>query len=121
MFPAIETPAQKRTAIVDGATRGAQINAFTVVFRGEEKDRVAGIRVSGDPNLVRRHIVALVWMEEQRLAAPAAFRATRAGHFRLVVRRQLSFYTGTKYEKFRAKPSAAGHPGGRTTLGRVPA
>jgi hypothetical protein len=83
VFPAVETAAQMRAAIIDRASRGAEVHAFPVLLRGKKKNRIAGIGVRADPNLVGLHGVTLRRMQKERLIAPAAFDTTPARDFRL--------------------------------------
>jgi len=90
VFPAVETAAQKGTAVVNRASRWTEVHTFAVCLGGKEKDRITGLGVFGDTDLVGFEIIALRRMQEERLLAPATFGATVAGNFRPAVHRTAS-------------------------------
>ena len=88
MLAAIETAAQKGAAIVDRASRSAEIHALTVRFSGEQKYRIPRRRVRHDTMAVPLDFVSLFRVENKTLIAPAALRAPVAGHASLFVWKQ---------------------------------
>jgi hypothetical protein len=64
MFPAVEGAAQKRPAIINGASRGTEIHARAVLICRKKIDWLAAILIGQDPELVRLHIVSLLRMEK---------------------------------------------------------
>lgn len=87
MLAAIETAAQERPPVVDGATLRPQIDAGAVAG-GEEIDRIT-FTVRKHLVLVRRDIIAMVRMEEEALIAAAAFDTVATRNVGLVSGRQI--------------------------------
>ena len=80
MFAAIEGAAEERAALVDGAAGGTEVDTLTVGFCGEEKDGRACFGMSRDAGLVGIDVIALRWMQQERLIGLAAFGAGVAGN-----------------------------------------
>ena len=89
MLPAVETPAQQGAAIIDRASRSAQIHALTVRLGGEQKDPIPrpGIRHNAMP--VRLDFVSLIRVQNKTLITSAALCAPVAGHPGLFVQLQI--------------------------------
>lgn len=87
VLAAIETAAQERSPVVDGATRRPQVDARTVTG-GKQVYRIA-FAVGQHLVLIRLHVVTMVGMEEKTLIAAAAFDALATGNVGLVGGRQI--------------------------------
>ena len=79
MLAAVEGPAKEWAALVNRASRGAEIDAGAVLFGGEKIDRISGSRVGKHLKLVRVHVIALLRVQKKALIAFAAFGAGVAG------------------------------------------
>jgi len=76
--------------MVNSAARRAEIHAVAVRLGGKQVYRIARRLVGQDVVPVRFHFVAVFWMKEKTLIAPAAFCAAVAGYFGLSVGEQTS-------------------------------
>jgi hypothetical protein len=76
MFPAIETSAQMRTPLVDGAPCVAEIDALAPFVRGQNEDGLAVLTMTRNRVLVGFHIVSQFGVQNQALTAPATFGAS---------------------------------------------
>ena len=85
MLPAIEAPAQQRAAIVDGASRRAQIHALAVRLGGEQEQRIPRRLVRHHPMPVLFDLVAVFRMKKEPLIASTALGAAVTGHVGLSV------------------------------------
>ena len=90
MFPAVETAAKQGSSIVDGAAGWPQVDAGTFCRRGQQEYAFPAFPHSGGM-FVGFDIVAEFGVQEQALAAFAAFRATPAGYFGFFHWRQTPF------------------------------
>ena len=88
MLPAIETPAEKGAAIIDRASRRAQIHALTVRIGGKQEHRIPSRLIPRDAMPVRLYFVALFWVKKEALIASTALRAPIAGRVGLSVGEQ---------------------------------
>ena len=80
MLPAVETPTEERAAIIDRASRGAEIHALTVRIGGKHEYRIPRRLICQNVMPIRLHIVALFRVKKQTLIAFATLGACIAGH-----------------------------------------
>ena len=85
MLPAVETPAEERAAIVDGASRWAEIYAVTVRIGGKQEYRVFRPRICQNLMAIRLDIVALFRVKKETLITFATLGARVTGHVSLTV------------------------------------
>lgn len=85
MLPAIETPAEERTAIIDRASRWAEIYAVTVRIGGKQEYRIPRRLIYQNVMSIRLHVVALFRVKKETLIAFATLGARVAGHVSLTV------------------------------------
>lgn len=88
MLPAIETPAEQRTAVVNRASRSALIHALTIGFGGKQKYWLSRRRIRKGTMPVLLHIVTLFGMQEEALITSTALGAIAAWHISLSVWQQ---------------------------------
>jgi len=85
VLPAIEASAQEGTAIIDRASRSAEIHALTVRFSGEQKHRIPRRPIRNNAMPVQLDFVSPFRVENKTLITPAAFGTPVAGHIGLSV------------------------------------
>ena len=85
VLAAIESPAEEGAAVVDRASRSAEIDALAVRLGGEQENRIPRRAIGHHAMPVRLDFVAPFRVEKKALITFAALGAAVAGHVRLSV------------------------------------